>query len=248
MKATLYKGYLLLIIAFFILPGGCCGPQVRLEAANSPENPNSPISNFCVVEPDILWRGAGLDPEGITWLINNNVGSIINLEWLCDDQKTIGQANPADWVSNRRLDYYRVKTWEPLYAFARSPADEDVVHFLAVVRQARRPVYVHCRAGENRTGVMVAAYRIILQGMTGPAEVAEVIEEMQSYKGFWSDAIAEYIHRLWRNREEIRERVRAYDVEEPLSILCDNGRCRPDSGEKRQLHEPSPKEASGCSR
>ena len=71
-----------------------------------------------------------------------------------------------------------MKTWESLYAFAHDAADDDVIHFFAIAKQAKQPIYVHCRRGENRTGVMIAAYKVSLQNQ----EITAVVNEMQSYK------------------------------------------------------------------
>jgi protein tyrosine/serine phosphatase len=41
----------------------------------------------------------------------------------------------------------------------------DVVKFLQIVTDPEKvPVFVHCQHGADRTGVMAASYRIIVQG------------------------------------------------------------------------------------
>ncbi|MDM8537843.1 protein-tyrosine phosphatase family protein, partial [Desulfobacterales bacterium HSG17] len=137
---------------------------------------------------------------------------------------TIYKSNPSN-PGTYNFDYYRVKTWEPLYAYAHSIADKDVIHFLALAIQAKKPIFVHCRAGENRTGVMIAAYKIFLEGKTSPAEITAVIEEMQSYNGIWSDSITEYLNGLLPRRDKILKRVKAFTVEQPAGIVCKNGKC-----------------------
>jgi len=65
---------------------------------------------------------------------------------------------------------------------------EDVVRFLQIVTDENHtPVFVHCRHGADRTGMMCAIYRIAVQGWSKD----EAIEEMT--KGGFG------FHRLWRN-------------------------------------------------
>ncbi|OHD71028.1 MAG: hypothetical protein A2W19_08425 [Spirochaetes bacterium RBG_16_49_21] len=184
----------------------------------------SPIPEFCEVKPNVLWRGSKPDRNTAAWLINKGVSTIVNLELLHDDMDTITQETITG-TGTYKIDYFRVKTWEPLYAVTKSNADEDVIHFLAVVSRAKQPVYVHCRAGENRTGVMVAAYKIILNGQTSKAEMAKILDEMQSYKGAWSESTTKYIKGLFLRRDEIIKKVRAFKVEDPIQIICNKGKC-----------------------
>ncbi|MDP3009573.1 MAG: dual specificity protein phosphatase family protein [Methylococcales bacterium] len=206
-----------LIVAMFVL-NDCLAATP--EPAHCANNLASPIANFCEVQPKVLWRGAKPDQNASAWLIQNGVKTIINLELLYDDIDTLHEAN-VNHAGLYQLDYFRVKTWEPLYAFAHDAADDDVIHFLAIAKQAKQPIYVHCRAGENRTGVMIAAYKIILQNQ----EVTAVVNEMQSYKGFWSEATTKYIKDLALRRTEILSKVNVYKVETPTHIICDNGNC-----------------------
>ncbi|MBI4423694.1 MAG: tyrosine-protein phosphatase [Elusimicrobia bacterium] len=60
-----------------------------------------------------------------------------------------------------------------------SPSFESVDHALAALAApARQPVLVHCRYGKDRTGVVVAAYRVAIQGRP----VAEAAAEARRYR------------------------------------------------------------------
>ena len=44
---------------------------------------------------------------------------------------------------------------------------------LFATNPANEPCYFHCEAGQGRTGVMAAAYRIAVEGWSGDAALAE---------------------------------------------------------------------------
>jgi protein tyrosine/serine phosphatase len=61
----------------------------------------------------------------------------------------------------------------------RTPRPEEVERFLELLRDAGSgTVFVHCRRGAERTGVMIAAYRMAVQGW----RPAEARAEMDAYR------------------------------------------------------------------
>jgi len=74
------------------------------------------------------------------------------------------------------------------------PKEADVVAFLKVVENAaNQPVFVHCQAGVDRTGMMTAAYRIVVEGWTKE----DAVREMRA-TGFhpWHLDIPRYLENL----------------------------------------------------
>lgn len=58
---------------------------------------------------------------------------------------------------------------------AGSLASSDLISALKMVREAEKPVLIHCWHGSDRTGFVVAGYRIVFQSWTRE----EAIEEMR---------------------------------------------------------------------
>ena len=59
------------------------------------------------------------------------------------------------------------------------PTPEQTAYFLAIVNDpAMQPVYVHCRGGRHRTGVMTAVYRMQHDGWTP----VQAFNEMKRYR------------------------------------------------------------------
>jgi len=181
------------------------------------------IRNSCEVTKGVLLRGAKPDPEGAAALLSLNVGTVVNLELLHDDLEAFREARPSPPYS-RKVEYFRIREWEPNVVIAPKVLDAHVADFLAIVETQPRPVYVHCRSGENRTGVMVAAYRVLVEGMP----IDQAIDEMQKYQGFWLKQDAEYIRSL--AGDHAREilalaQARSGDLRPDAYLLCTVSGC-----------------------
>jgi protein tyrosine/serine phosphatase len=76
------------------------------------------------------------------------------------------------------------------------PSLEQVDRALeAIVDPARRPVLVHCAHGEERTGAVVAAYRVVVEGWTPDAAEREARS-----LGFGFDGLAGFLARYREHR------------------------------------------------
>ena len=148
--------------------------------------------NFAKID-DVLWRGARPRPEQALWLVAQGIKSVINLE--------LGQEDIASFKPFlAKLDYHHLPDWEPIVAFDPSREDQHLKDFLATLRALPHPTYVHCRDGQNRTGLASAAYELIDKG----APVDAVIAEMETYKGLWEAPDAAYLRSLAARIGEFR--------------------------------------------
>jgi uncharacterized protein (TIGR01244 family) len=128
--------------------------------------PNEGIRNFGKVS-DSLYRGAQPDATGIRNLARVGVKSIINLRMTSD----VWQAEAAEALAGG-ITYTNV----PLKGSGR-PADAQVTTLLALIETLPAPVFVHCKHGCDRTGTIIACYRIRQGGW--PNEAA--LEEARKY-------------------------------------------------------------------
>lgn len=210
------------------MPGWAAAAQTTPVSCEN--NLGAVIPNFCQVTPNILWRGAKPDEAGVAWLVEHGVRTIVNLEMLYDDEEAFEHARLGN-KGNYEIKYYRVRDWEPLPIISTALSDEHVANFLAIMEQAPKPVYVHCRSGENRTGLMVAAYRVIVEGEGKDNAIDAAIAEMEGYQGFWFETDASYIRGLTpERREAIRHKARQWlsRLKEDARFVCENGGCRTD--------------------
>lgn len=163
------------------------------------------LKNSCEVIPNQLWRGSKPDMNSASQLLKKGVKTIINLELLDDDKGTFLAARP-ELNSSYLLNYYTIPDWEPWALITQKDLDYRVEFFIAIVRTAPTPIFVHCRSGQNRTGIMIAALRIF-NGMP----IKQAIDEMRSYGGFWSDQDAKYLYHLTpKKRAKMEQNIALY--------------------------------------
>jgi len=83
--------------------------------------------------------------------------------------------------------------------------DRKVLEFLKIVTNPQRqPVFVHCRRGADRTGVMIAVYRVVRQGWSRDAAVEEMTKGGYGFRFFWQNLV-DYVKDL--DVQSIREKI-----------------------------------------
>jgi protein tyrosine/serine phosphatase len=182
---------------------------------------DSPIRNFCVVTPGTLWRGPRPDASDAQWLLDHGLRSIISLQ-LNDKRAFENAAAPPDL--SQSLPYFQVPGFNPFQVLSATHLDDHVALFLAIMKQAPKPIYVHCRAGVDRTGVVAAAYQVMIEG----ADPEQVIADMARWHSPWYRIDAKYIRQLTPAREAQILR-KAADLQARLrpsaTIDCQRGKC-----------------------
>ena len=80
---------------------------------------------------------------------------------VMDEERNLAQALGIRWINI------------PMYYFWR-PSDAQIRQFLVITGDsANRPIYLHCRQGKNRAGIMIAIYRMVYQGWSAEDAYAE---------------------------------------------------------------------------
>lgn len=115
--------------------------------------------NFAQISPD-LYRGKQPTEEGFANLKKMGVKTVIDLRDKHDD---------APVMKGAGLGLVKIPCGASTFTEA------DIVTFFKTVNDpANRPVFVHCERGADRTGLMVALYRIMEQGWTKEEAMAEL--------------------------------------------------------------------------
>jgi tyrosine-protein phosphatase SIW14 len=131
---------------------------------------------------EVLLRGAQPSAQGLAELKKLGVTTIVDLRG--NRGPVARERAQAESLGMRFVDV-PVNGWSP-------PTDEQVVEFLNLFQKdPTQKIFVHCYYGSDRTGVMVAAYRMAKQNWTAD----QAVEEMYSF-GFhyrWYPAMKSYV-------------------------------------------------------
>ena len=131
-----------------------------------------------------LYRSGQPEPEGFTALEQMGVRSVLNLrEYHKDTRKA------------RHTDLHLMAY--PVAAGQVTAA--DVENCLRLLQDAPKPALVHCWHGSDRTGIVVAAYRIIYQGWSVDAAEKVFRDDTYGHHEFWYGNLVELLrHTDWQ--------------------------------------------------
>ena len=87
--------------------------------------------------------------------------------------------------------------------------DEDIVAALRVMVSAEKPLLVHCLHGADRTGVVIAMYRMVVQDWPRERAIAELTDEANGHHAGVFPNIREYLETV--DVEKIRREVMGPD-------------------------------------
>ena len=139
------------------------------------------ISNFASVT-DTLYRGAQPSTLGFVTLQHMGVGIIVNFR---DEHGEM--ASEKREVESLGMKYVGIP-----WSGADEPSDAQIVQFLDLVRaNPQTKIFVHCKRGADRTGTMIAAYRIVVQHESVSQAVAEM--NQYHYSHFWLPQLQSYV-------------------------------------------------------
>lgn len=155
---TAKRVLLFVLLIFVLLTASCLFGQ-------------SPVRNFGIVEPSAVYRGAQPTKAELYSLAGSGIKTIIDLR----NDQTVEQERS---VVEGALHIHFVNI--PLSGL-HAPTDEQVKQILAAVDASPKPVFIHCKRGQDRTGVAVAAIRITHDHWTN----LQALQEAKSYHMNW---------------------------------------------------------------
>ncbi|HEY5550848.1 MAG TPA: dual specificity protein phosphatase family protein [Opitutaceae bacterium] len=144
----------------------------------------------CFRVSDELYRCEQPGTKDIADLSALGVRSILNLRRYHSNEKSLEKAGFTMLTERLEADDLTV---------------DDLVAALRQIREAPKPVMVHCWHGSDRTGSVVAAYRIVFQGWTTDDALDELRHGGFGYHERWFPNIVVLFETLDAN--ELHRRV-----------------------------------------
>lgn len=176
-----------------------------LDAPERPATWANPVNdelNLFQVAPR-FYRSARLDEDDLPQLAALGIRTVVSLRAFHSDRRLL-RGTGIDTVRVATL------TW--------AIDDDEVVRSLRAILEAeqRGPVLLHCQHGADRTGLVSAMYRMVVQGWTREAALDEMLNGGFGYHSIWKN-IPSYLETV--DVDSIRAKLDA--VTAPDSIAAD---------------------------
>jgi protein tyrosine/serine phosphatase len=128
-----------------------------------------------------LYRGGQPSEEGMRELRALGVKTVVNLRWLHSDRDEIGSLELG-------YEHIRMHAWHA--------KDEDVIRFLRIATDpTKQPVFLHCQHGSDRTGTMIAVYRMAVEGWTADEAIDEMMRGGHGFHSMYTN-LTQYLREL----------------------------------------------------
>jgi protein tyrosine/serine phosphatase len=171
---------------------------LTLPSLSAAQDKNRDLPNFYRVN-DAIYRGGQPSDDGFTRLAQLGIKTVLDLR---DD----GERARSEELQARAagLRYFNL----PMGEFSK-PNDRRVAEALSIITSAEnQPVFVHCRRGSDRTGTIIAIYRIEYDGWTSE----EAKDEAKRFGlGFWQIRMRDYIGDYYRRKATQNHPRQRYD-------------------------------------
>lgn len=112
--------------------------------------------NFHPITRGEAYRSAQLHPRELRqYLVKYGIKSVLNLR---------GRQEQAAWYRQelRVCTDMDVGHYDVTLSAYRAPRQEDTRRLLTVFREAPRPILIHCQGGADRTGVVAAMWKVVV--------------------------------------------------------------------------------------
>jgi undecaprenyl-diphosphatase len=163
--------------------------------------------NFHIVAPDRMYRSRQLDKaELIHYITTYQIKSILNLR---------GENTGSEWYQDEIRVEHELGVTHHDYGISanRDVLDEDLNAIMIILRNAPKPILIHCKSGADRTGLIAALYQYVQEGRSAE-EAASQLSIVYGHLPFFWNSTAAMDRTFWRYvsmHASTGERTHAHD-------------------------------------
>ena len=177
-----HSRFLPVVVLAVLLASACATPRGPLA--------NAGVPNYDEVNKQ-LSRGAQPSAEGVTELATRGVVTIINLRPESEDPPAAAREKAAAHSLMKHYEPVALSKW-----FA--PQEKDISRILNIISDpTEQPVFVHCQRGADRTGTVVAIYRITHDCWNAEEAIREAGRHGM---GWWQFPMRRFIRTWYRTK------------------------------------------------
>jgi protein tyrosine/serine phosphatase len=141
-----------------------------------------PLKNFEEVDPGRFYRSAQLSLSELSEVVEKyGIKTVISLRGA--PQTSYWYKKQGDLLAKKGVDFKAVY-WTTHYV----PNKDELVSFLRTLKDAPRPILIHCRSGADRTGEASAIYAIEYMGKSKEEAIREHLSIANLHMSFFHPA------------------------------------------------------------
>jgi tyrosine-protein phosphatase SIW14 len=151
---------LIILVSLICILSNCCKTTYIRPSDWAKKINGSKILDLYVLN-DSIYRSE--QPGNIDFTLIESIGikSVLSLREFHQD---------SDLINGFKLNLFNVKI-NPYYF-----GDIEIVEALKILKNSPKPILIHCNIGGDRTGTVIAMYRIIYQNWTKEKAIQEMKE------------------------------------------------------------------------
>lgn len=158
----------------------CLLHNAQAQIASSKKEKIKQLKNFYALN-DSVYRAAQPSKKDFKTLEAAGFKTILNLRRKKDDQRKAKG-------TQLQLEHLRFKT--------KALTQADIIAALQIIKDAKKPILIHCWHGSDRTGVVSAAYRIVFQNWSKEDAIAEMRNPSFGYHENWYPNLLDLLRNL----------------------------------------------------
>jgi tyrosine-protein phosphatase SIW14 len=166
------------IYKFFVFSIGCFTLTAFIYNTPIPsEHPHTPaqkvhlqpFNNLYKIN-DSIYRSEQPTKQGMQALQQLGIKTVLNFR---NHHNDVGEAKNTTLIIER------------LSQNTNKISQEFIISALKIIQQSKKPILIHCLHGSDRTGVVIAAYRMVYENWTKEEAIAELREKQFGYHETW---------------------------------------------------------------